>query len=37
LPPEFQREVAAQARKMDCGGADWVWRAIEELDLMPKS
>jgi hypothetical protein len=29
-------QVAAHFEEMDHGGEDWVWRAVKELDLMPK-
>jgi hypothetical protein len=36
LPPEFRKQVMEHFEKLDHGGEDWVWRAVAELDLLPK-
>lgn len=36
LPPEFRKQVMAQFEELDHGGEDWVWRAVEDLDLLPR-
>jgi hypothetical protein len=36
LPPEFREQVMEHYEELDHGGEDWIWRAIKEMDLMPK-
>jgi hypothetical protein len=36
LPPEFRGQLAEHFHQIDHGGADWVWKVAEELELMPK-
>jgi hypothetical protein len=36
LSPEFRAQVAEHFEQLDHGGENWVWKAIAELELMPK-